>query len=70
MGYFRFHGPGHGYNEPYSEDELSAWAERIRNASRPDGVTYVYFNNDLGGHAPRNALRLLEMLSGKPGNIT
>jgi uncharacterized protein YecE (DUF72 family) len=51
--YLRFHGPegnpGRGYDEP----ELSRWLDRIRDAGGQR--VWVYFNNDVGGHAPRDA---------------
>ena len=40
--------------------ELREWAERIR--SWPVSEVFVYFNNDWEGFAPRNGLRLRELL--------
>lgn len=54
--YLRFHGSG--YQGSYSSQALSAWARRIA-AWLEQGIdVHAYFNNDLGGHAPRNALAL------------
>ena len=55
--YVRFHGPTSAkYAGSYSKNELRAWAERIEKwAAR---TTYVYFNNDPGGEAVKNALTL------------
>ena len=53
--YIRFHGPGEAkYAGSYSKAALKKWAQRLRNwqASRD---MYVYFNNDIGGHAVENA---------------
>ena len=58
--YARFHGPSGGYWGSYDEDALRRWADRLK-ALSPNG--YVYFNNDVGAAAPRNALRLRELLT-------
>ncbi len=62
--YARFHGSGGKYWGSYSDDELRQWAERLM-ALCPDG--YVYFNNDAGAAAVRNALRMREMLAAAMG---
>ncbi|RMG31873.1 MAG: DUF72 domain-containing protein [Gammaproteobacteria bacterium] len=62
-GYLRFHGgPAGDYAGEYSEAELAAVAERIRDALGRGHAMYAYFNNDVGGHAFRNALTLKGML--------
>ena len=60
--YVRLHGPTATYSSPYSDDELARWARRIRRWEHQGRDVYVYFNNDLGGHAVRNARRLLGLL--------
>jgi uncharacterized protein YecE (DUF72 family) len=56
--YVRFHGTSGRYAGNYSEDVLKRWATKIQSwASRLKDV-YVYFNNDVGGHALRNARTL------------
>jgi uncharacterized protein YecE (DUF72 family) len=62
--YIRMHGPDQdaSYAGDYSDDELRRWADRITEWSR-DRDVWMYFNNDLGGHAVRNALTLRELLS-------
>lgn len=57
--YVRLHGSKRLYASCYSDDELSAWAARIRSCELD---TYVYFDNDFMGYAPTNALRLGELL--------
>jgi uncharacterized protein YecE (DUF72 family) len=57
--YIRFHkgtllGPG------YTRTKLRRWADRIAEMSSRD--TYVYFNNDTGGAAVRDARVLTELL--------
>jgi uncharacterized protein YecE (DUF72 family) len=54
----RFHGASGRYNGSYPDDRLADWAAWLEDAAL-DGVdVYAYFNNDVGGHAPRNALVL------------
>lgn len=61
--YLRFHGAGTRYGGRYSSQRLRAWADRIA-VWTADGLTvWAYFNNDLGGHAPRDASRLREMVA-------
>lgn len=61
--YLRFHGAGTRYGGRYSSQRLRAWADRIA-LWTADGLTvWAYFNNDLGGHAPRDASRLREMVA-------
>jgi uncharacterized protein YecE (DUF72 family) len=60
--YIRLHGPGGAYQGSYSDATLSEWAARIRNWSRDLKQIYVYFDNDQGAFAARNALRLKELL--------
>jgi uncharacterized protein YecE (DUF72 family) len=60
--YVRFHGAGQRYGGRYDDDTLRAWADRLA-AWREAGLTsWVYFNNDIGGEAPRDATRLRELL--------
>jgi uncharacterized protein YecE (DUF72 family) len=62
--YVRFHGPGEAkYRGSYSRRELTGWAERINDWRRKLKGIYVYFNNDIGGHAVKNALTLRELLA-------
>ena len=59
--YVRFHGTER-YSGSYSDERLARWAEWLR-ARRAEGkAIYAYFNNDVGGHAPRDAVRLRAML--------
>jgi uncharacterized protein YecE (DUF72 family) len=60
--YLRFHGQTRLYAGRYDDAALGAWAERIR-AWRDAGLdVYAYFNNDERAHAPRDALRLRELV--------
>lgn len=61
--YVRFHGPGEAkYQGAYSKAQLTEWARQIRDWRRELKGIYVYFNNDIGGHAVRNALMLQELV--------
>lgn len=62
--YARMHGPEPAsmYTGSYTSDDLSWWAERITDWDREGRDVWIYFNNDLGGHAVRNALSLREIL--------
>lgn len=62
--YVRGHGPGGRYWGDYPDDTLVDWATRIR-AWRTEGKpVFCYFDNDIGGAAPRDALRLKALLNG------
>ena len=63
--YIRMHGPDQDaiYAGNYSDDELRRWADRIAQWRGDGRDVWMYFNNDLGGHAVRNALTLRELLS-------
>jgi len=60
--YVRFHGAGDRYRGGYSPQLLGAWADRLAEWAEAGLDAYVYFNNDLGGHAPVDASRLRELL--------
>ena len=61
--YIRLHGPTQfKYQGSYSDDQLAAWADRIRAWSRTMKAIYVYFDNDDSAYAVDNALTLRRML--------
>lgn len=62
--YVRMHGPDHDhlYGGSYSDDDLRWWADRITEWRNNGTDVYVYFNNDGGGHAVRNAETLRWMV--------
>ncbi len=57
--YIRLHGSRQLYASSYSDVELQDWAKKIRAWDRD---TYLYFDNDYEGNAPRNALQLKTLL--------
>ena len=59
-GYVRFHGKGpNWYDYDYSEAELVEWYVKIKNSDVEE--VYIYFNNDIGVNAPRNAQLLMKI---------
>ena len=60
--YIRMHagdGPGGGF----TPEQLQWWAGRLRALGKAGRDRFVYFNNDAGGHAPRDARTLLDHLA-------
>ena len=62
--YVRFHGPTK-YGGRYSDRRLDGWAEWLSARAAGGLAVFAYFNNDIGGHAPRDAARLRERLLGR-----
>ena len=60
--YVRFHGATGRYDGGYPDDRLRRWAEWLREQRQSGVAVFAYFNNDVGGHAPRNALTLRRFL--------
>ncbi len=81
VGYVRLHGrnyeqwftaddhPEERYNYLYSLDQLSPWAERIRNIAQHTDATFVITNNHFQGKAIANALQLISILRGQPVRV-
>jgi uncharacterized protein YecE (DUF72 family) len=62
--YVRFHGP-QKYGGRYDDRTLERWAAWLAERSATGAPIYAYFNNDTGGHAPRDAARLKGMLASR-----
>jgi uncharacterized protein YecE (DUF72 family) len=61
--YVRFHGPTAAkYSGSYSRAALKTWTTRIEKWRKELKEIYAYFNNDVGGCAPRNAEELKQRL--------
>jgi len=61
IGYIRFHGKGQQrYQYFYKNEELNKWAEKIKKACLEN--TFCYFNNDYNANAPKNCIKLKEIL--------
>ena len=61
--YVRGHGPGGRYFGNYSDEILGEWAARIRAWQAEGRPVFCYFDNDIGGAAPIDAKRLMELLN-------
>ncbi len=60
--YIRRHGRGGRYNSCYTAEELKYDAEKIKEYLKKGINVFIYFNNDVSGYAPQNALTLKKML--------
>ena len=60
--YVRLHGESELYSGGYGEASLGRWAELVRGWLEDGLDAYVYFDNDIGGRAPHDAMALLELL--------
>ena len=63
--YVRLHGETELYASGYTDEALDRWAAQCRRWAEEGHDVHVYFDNDAKGHAPHDAVRLLERL-GKP----
>lgn len=61
--YVRRHGPGGGYRGRYSPRHIAADADHIRDWLRAGKSVFVYYNNDIDGHAVDNAQQLIEAVA-------
>jgi len=60
--YVRFHHGTTKYGGRYSGSRLDAWADWLAERASAGMRVFAYFNNDTGGHAPRDAVRLRDRL--------
>jgi uncharacterized protein YecE (DUF72 family) len=60
--YVRFHGPRELYASAYSDEMLHYYAAKFRKWVVEGHVVWAFFNNDIHGHAFRDAERLLQMV--------
>jgi uncharacterized protein YecE (DUF72 family) len=58
--YVRFHGASAKYAGAYTAEQLAEWADWLVGEAKP---AFVYFNNDIGGQAPRDAAVLRGLVS-------
>lgn len=63
--YVRLHGLSAGYAHHYTRRELAPWAAFLTGLDAAGTDAYVYFNNDAGGQAPRDAGELVDMLEAR-----
>ena len=62
--YVRLHGDRELYASGYSEKALDEWAERCRGWASGGQDVFVYFDNDIKGYAPHDAVALIGRLQG------
>jgi uncharacterized protein YecE (DUF72 family) len=60
--YVRFHGTTGRYAGNYPESTLRDWAEWLQDQAKKARAIYAYFNNDIHGHAIKNAMQLKGLL--------
>lgn len=60
--YVRLHGTER-YGGRYPDAALNDWADWLASHHEEGRPVYAFFNNDVGGHAPRDALRLRARLA-------
>jgi uncharacterized protein YecE (DUF72 family) len=61
LAYVRLHGHTRTYASSYGPRALRSWASRIRRWLAEGRQVHVYFDNDRGGAAPKNACALLAL---------
>lgn len=60
--YVRLHGDKELYASGYTDRSLAGWAEKCRTWSAAGQDVFVYFDNDMKGYAPHDAMRLIDRL--------
>jgi uncharacterized protein YecE (DUF72 family) len=60
--YVRFHKGTKKYGGRYSDARLDDWAEWLSERATEGLDVFAYFNNDTGGHAPRDAVRFRQRM--------
>jgi uncharacterized protein YecE (DUF72 family) len=60
--YVRLHGETELYASGYTDESLDRWASTCRDWLEQGHDVHVYFDNDARGHAPWDAVRLLDRL--------
>lgn len=65
--YVRFHGASGRYDGSYPEARLTEWADWLHTQRLAGVDVYAYFNNDVGGHAPRDAVTLRRLIQEREG---
>jgi uncharacterized protein YecE (DUF72 family) len=60
--YVRLHGDKELYASGYTDRSLDEWAVRCRAWAKTGQDVFVYFDNDMKGYAPHDAMRLIHRL--------
>jgi uncharacterized protein YecE (DUF72 family) len=67
VAYYRLHGPEKMCASAYSDAWLTALSEKIDDLAQRGTTCYAFFNNDIGGHAVRNARSLRALCAERTG---
>ena len=59
--YIRLHGAEELYISGYRDEQLTGWARRVDELGR-DRDVFVYFDNTMRGRAPRDAMKLADLV--------
>jgi uncharacterized protein YecE (DUF72 family) len=60
--YVRFHGPHELYASSYSDRMLKEFARKFKRWGKQGHEVWAFFNNDIHGHAVKDAQRLISLL--------
>jgi uncharacterized protein YecE (DUF72 family) len=63
--YVRYHFGTQKYGGRYDDDRLDEWADWLAARALEGMPVFAYFNNDTGGHAPRDAVRLRDHIASR-----
>ena len=66
--YTRFHFGTRKYGGAYDDRRLDDWAGWLAERAQSGLDVFAFFNNDSGGHAPRDAVRLRSLIDGRLGS--
>jgi uncharacterized protein YecE (DUF72 family) len=61
--YVRFHGPEALYASPYTNEQLQYYSQQFLNWKKAGKQVYAFFNNDVNGHAFRDAQKLIDLVN-------
>jgi uncharacterized protein YecE (DUF72 family) len=61
--YIRFHGTTGRYAGSYPKSVLQKWAQWLKDQTKKARAIYIYFNNDIDGHAIKNAKQLKKLMN-------
>jgi uncharacterized protein YecE (DUF72 family) len=67
--YVRFHFGTSKYGGRYEDRRLDGWADWLAARVFDGKSVFAYFNNDAGGHAPQDAVRLRTRLHARLGDL-
>jgi uncharacterized protein YecE (DUF72 family) len=68
--YVRYHFGTQKYGGRYEDARLDDWADWLAARAQEGLRIFAYFNNDTGGHAPRDAVRLRERIAARRAGST